>query len=124
MHTPRIAAVGTAVPARRFTQGELAKLFGYGDGLRRNFFLNSGIEARHLYVTAAEPRAETIDELSARFAEGSVRLGAEAIESCLAQAGLGVTDVDFLVTTTCTGRPVMGPARSSPTRRGTRAGSP
>ena len=28
MHTPRIAAVGTAVPARRFTQGELAKLFG------------------------------------------------------------------------------------------------
>jgi 3,5-dihydroxyphenylacetyl-CoA synthase len=104
VHTPRIMAVGTAVPARRFTQGELAKLFGYDDGLRRSFFLNSGIDARHLYVTAEDPRPETIDELSTRFAEGSVRLGVEAIEACLAQAGLGVTDVDFLVTTTCTGR--------------------
>ena len=104
VHTPRIVALGTAVPTRRFTQGELAKLFGYGDGLRRSFFLNSGIDARHLYVTAAEPRAETIDEMSARFAEGSVRLGVEAVETCLAQAGLGVADVDFLVTTTCTGR--------------------
>lgn len=104
MHTPRIAAIGTAVPRRRFTQAELAKLFGYGDGLRQSFFQNSGIDARHLYITAADPRPETIDELNARFAEGSVRLGVEAVEACLAQAGLGVADVDFLVTTTCTGR--------------------
>jgi 3,5-dihydroxyphenylacetyl-CoA synthase len=104
VHTPRIAAIGTAVPARRFTQGELARLFGYPDGLRRSFFVNSGIEARHLYVTASDPRPETIDELTARFAEGSVRLGTEAVQTCLAQAGLGVADVDFLVTTTCTGR--------------------
>jgi polyketide synthase Type III len=104
VHTPRIAAIGTAVPSRRFTQAELAKLFGYGDGLRQSFFQNSGIDARHLYITAADPRPETIDELNARFAEGSVRLGVEAVEACLAQAGLGVADVDFLVTTTCTGR--------------------
>jgi alkylresorcinol/alkylpyrone synthase len=42
--------------------------------------------------------------MSARFAEGSVRLGVEAVETCLARAGLGTADVDFLVTTTCTGR--------------------
>jgi predicted naringenin-chalcone synthase len=101
---PRIVAVGTAVPARRFTQAELADLFGYRDGLRRRFFFNSGIDSRHLYVTAATPRPETIDELSARFAEGSVRLGVEAVERCLARAGLDVLDIDFLVTTTCTGR--------------------
>lgn len=104
MQTPRIVAVGTAVPARHFTQEELADLFGYGDGLRRSFFLNSGIDRRHVYMPLADPRRETIDELSARFAEGSVRLGVEAVEACLAQVGLGVTDVDFLVTTTCTGR--------------------
>ena len=126
MQTPRIVAIGTAVPARRFTQEELADLFGYSDGLRRSFFLNSGIDARHLYITAADPRRETIDEMSARFAEGSVRLGVEAVEACLARAGLGVADVDFLVTTTCTGtarpEPRRAPDRSarSPERRAAR----
>ena len=90
METPRILAIGTAVPARRFAQEELADLFGYRDGLRRSFFLNSGIEARHLYTALADPRpTETVDEMTARFAEGSVRLGVEAIEACLAQTGLG-----------------------------------
>ncbi len=56
MQTPRIVAIGTAVPARRFSQEELADLFGYGDGLQRSFFHNSGIDGRHLYITAAEPR--------------------------------------------------------------------
>jgi polyketide synthase Type III len=105
VRTPRIAAIGTAVPAWRFKQEELANLFGYEDSLRRSFFFNSGIEGRHLHMPAALPtRPETIDELSARFAEGSVRLGVEAVETCLSRAGLGVADVDFLVTTTCTGR--------------------
>ena len=103
MHTPRIVSIGTAVPARRFNQDELADLLGYRDGLRRRFFFNSGIEGRHLYTTQTD-HVETIDELSARFAEGSVRLGVEAVEACLGQAGLGPHDVDFLVTTTCTGR--------------------
>ena len=104
MQTPRIVAIGTAVPARRFTQEQLANLFGYRDGLRRSFFFNSGIDGRHLHMPLADPRPETIDELSARFAEGSVRLGVEAVETCLSRAGVGVADVDFLVTTTCTGR--------------------
>ena len=104
MQTPRIVATGTAVPTRRFTQEYLADLFGYGDGLRRSFFFNSGIDARHLHMPVTPTRPETIDELSARFAEGSVRLGVEAVETCLGRAGLGAADVDFLVTTTCTGR--------------------
>lgn len=104
MQTPRIVAIGTAVPPWRFAQEHLADLFGYEEGLRRSFFFNSGIDARHLHMPVTPTRPETIDELSARFAEGSVRLGVEAVETCLARAGLGVTDVDFLVTTTCTGR--------------------
>jgi predicted naringenin-chalcone synthase len=104
VQTPRIAAIGTAVPAWRYTQERLADLFGYGDTLRRSFFFNSGIDARHVYMPVLPTRIETIDERSARFAKGSVRLGVEAVEACLARAGLAAGDVDFLVTTTCTGR--------------------
>src|SRR6185295_255750 len=86
VQTPRIAAIGTAVPAWRFKQEELVNLFGYGDSLRRSFFFNSGIDGRHLHMPAALPtRPETIDELSARFAEGSVRLGVQAVETCLSR---------------------------------------
>src|SRR5262249_12536321 len=58
----------------------------------------------YLHMPAVPTRPETIDERSARFAEGSVQLGVQAVETCLSRAGLGVADVDFLVTTTCTGR--------------------
>lgn len=105
MVTPRILAVGTAVPPTAFDQAELAAIFGYTDPLRRNFFLRSGIERRHFFVDAARARPdEDVDQLAARFREGSVTLGAEAIRSCLERADLGVADVDFLATTTCTGR--------------------
>jgi predicted naringenin-chalcone synthase len=104
VQAPRIVSIGTAVPARRLAQEELVDLFGYRDELRRRFFLNSNIDGRHLYLPQTDLRPETVDELSSRFAEGSVRLGVEAVEACLKQADLGPTDVDFLVTTTCTGR--------------------
>jgi predicted naringenin-chalcone synthase len=101
---PRIVSIGTAVPDRRFTQEELADLFGYQDGLRRHFFLNSNIDGRHIYMPRTDLRPETVDEMSARFAEGSVQLGVQAVESCLGPTGVEPGDVDFLVTTTCTGR--------------------
>lgn len=104
MDAPRIVSIGTAVPPRRFAQEELADLFGYRDGLRRHFFLNSNIDGRHVYFPQTDLRPETVDEMSARFADGSVRLGVQAVEACLAPTGLGPGDVDFLVTTTCTGR--------------------
>jgi predicted naringenin-chalcone synthase len=105
MDQPRILAVGTAVPPRRFDQATVADLFGYRDTLRRRFFLNSGIDSRHFHVTASDPRPdETMDERAARFREGSLALAAEAARTALARADLAVGDVDFLATTTCTGR--------------------
>lgn len=105
MQTPRILATGTAVPARRFTQDAVADLLGYRDELRRSFFRNSGIDSRHLYVTATDPRPdENIDAMAARFEDGSVRLGAEAARACLDRAGLVPAAIDFVATTTCTGR--------------------
>lgn len=102
---PRILAVGTAVPAARFAQTELLTVAGYPDPLRRNFFLRSGIETRHLSIDHEHPRTdETVDELAARFRKVSVALGTRAVQACLERADLDVTQVDFLATTTCTGR--------------------
>jgi polyketide synthase Type III len=102
---PRILAVGTAVPPTRFSQADLLALAGYADPVRRSFFLRSGIEGRHLHMDAAHPRAdEDVDELAARFSDGSLALAAGAARACLDRADLDPSHVDFLATTTCTGR--------------------
>ncbi|MFQ5801352.1 MAG: type III polyketide synthase [Candidatus Methylomirabilales bacterium] len=103
--TPRILAVGTATPGERFTQAELLQRVGYTDPLRQGFFLNSGIKHRYLCVDRKTfvPR-ETVDQLHGRFVQGSLELGSRAIRACLGQTGVAPQEVDFLVTTTCTGR--------------------
>ena len=105
MHSPRILAVGTANPPNRFTQAEALALAGYTDERRRGFFLNSGIEGRYLAIDRNGFRpTETLDELQARYRKASVELGCQALLRALAQAGRGPRDLDFLATTTCTGR--------------------
>jgi hypothetical protein len=79
----RILAVGTAVPATRFEQAELLALAGYQDALRRNFFLRSGIEGRHLYLDGGRPPHETVDELTARFRTGVLDLATQAVRTTL-----------------------------------------
>jgi polyketide synthase Type III len=105
MPVPRIAAVATATPPDRFTQAELLAMAGYADAQRRGFFERSDIDARHLWIDRARFRPdESVDALAARFREGALALGEQAARGALARAGWGVGDVDFLVTTTCTGR--------------------
>lgn len=103
--TPRIAAVGTAVPPHRFAQRELLAMAGYADDRRRGFFEASDITGRHLWIDPARFRpSETIDELDARFRDGALALAESAARTALARAGWRAADVDFLATTTCTGR--------------------
>jgi predicted naringenin-chalcone synthase len=103
--TPRIAAVGTAVPPHRFTQQELLAMAGYADERRRGFFAASDIAGRHLWIDPARFRPqESIDELDARFRAGALALAESAARAALARAGWRPADVDFLATTTCTGR--------------------
>jgi predicted naringenin-chalcone synthase len=103
--TPRIAAVATATPPHRFTQGELLRLAGYADTQRRGFFSRSDIEGRHLWLDPARFRPdEDVDALQARFREGALALGEAAARATLARAGWRPADLDFLATTTCTGR--------------------
>ena len=104
MSAPKIAAVATATPRHRFDQATLLRMSGYG-GQRAAFFSNSQIEGRYLYF---DPETftpdESVDQLNDRFRRGAVEIGAEAVRRALARAGWRPEDVDFLATTTCTGR--------------------
>jgi predicted naringenin-chalcone synthase len=101
----KIAAVATATPPHRFTQAEMLALAGYRDDDRRGFFRRSGIEGRHLWVnpTTFQPN-ESVDELGDRFRAGALALAESAARRALARAGWAPADVDFVATTTCTGR--------------------
>jgi predicted naringenin-chalcone synthase len=105
MPFPKIAAVATATPPHRFTQGELLALAGYRDEERSGFFRRSDIEGRYLWIDPATFRPnESVDELSDRFREGALALGESAARRALERAGWRAADVDFIATTTCTGR--------------------
>jgi alkylresorcinol/alkylpyrone synthase len=105
MHHPRIAAVATATPTHRFSQDALLRLAGYGDERRRGFFEASDITGRHLYIDPEhfQPN-ESVDELSARFRRGALELGERAARAALDRAGWAPDQLDFIATTTCTGR--------------------
>jgi len=104
MAGPRIIASATAVPRHRWDQAALLALSGYA-GQRAGFFSNSAIDARHLYL---DPKTftpdETVDQLSDRYQRGAIEIGTDAVRRVLANAGWAPDDVDFLATTTCTGR--------------------
>jgi predicted naringenin-chalcone synthase len=105
MPLPRIAAVATATPPHRFSQGELLALAGYDDARRRGFFEKSGVEGRYLYLDPATFRPdETVDEMQARFRRGALEMAEAAARRALERAGWTAGDVDFIGTTTCTGR--------------------
>lgn len=103
--TPRILTVATASPPNRFTQPEVLALAGYADERRRGFFLNSGIEGRYLAIDREGfTPTESLDQLQARYRAASIDLGVRALASALAQQGITPQELDFLATTTCTGR--------------------
>jgi predicted naringenin-chalcone synthase len=105
MRTPRIAAVATATPPFRWTQADVLATAGYADAQRRGFFERSDIEARYLWMDPLKFRPdESVDALQARFREGILALGESAGRRALERAGWAARDLDFVVTTTCTGR--------------------
>jgi predicted naringenin-chalcone synthase len=105
MGAPRIVAVATATPLHRFDQATLLRIAGYHDTLRAGFFRHSQIDGRHLYL---DPETftpnESVDQLAERFRRGAIDLGAQAVRRVVERAGWDLSDVDFLATTTCTGR--------------------
>jgi predicted naringenin-chalcone synthase len=105
MALPRINAVASATPAHRFTQDDILRLARYADAARLGFFGHSDIEGRYLYLDRETfDGRETVDELNARFGRGALEIGEAAVRRALASAGWVPEDLDFLATTTCTGR--------------------
>ena len=105
MSIPKINAVATATPTHRFAQTRVLELAGYGDLVRQGFFANSQIEGRYLYLDPDHVRTdESVDELNDRFCRGALEIGEAAARRALERAGWEPRDVDFIATTTCTGR--------------------
>jgi predicted naringenin-chalcone synthase len=105
MSIPKIAAVATAIPRFRWDQEMVLRRAGYDDLTRTGFFANSQIEARYLYMDPATfTPDESVDQLNDRFRRGAIEIGAAAVSRVLERAGWAPADVDFLATTTCTGR--------------------
>ncbi len=105
MGTPRIVAVSTATPRHRFDQATLLRMAGYEDPRRAGFFANSEIDGRYLYLDPETfTPGESVDELGERFRRGAIELGSEAVKRVVERAGWNLAEVDFLATTTCTGR--------------------
>jgi polyketide synthase Type III len=103
---PRIAGVGTAVSGRSFSQPELLDLCGITDAKVRSVFANSAIERRYLTVPDRVDGA-LVDEpqgaLLRKHKAVAVGMGARAVRAALADAGLDLTDVDYLCCVTSTG---------------------
>ncbi len=104
---PRLIAVGTANPPRRYTQQELIDLFGVTDARTIGFFRNSHIRARHLVLPEPDETGRIAPEdgtqLLDKHRTNAIEVGGQAIQRCLAERGLRPEDVDSLVTVTSTG---------------------
>ncbi len=109
--TPRLVSLATAVPAHDIPQelaiahaGELFAATHGGVARIAPIFRNARIENRH----ASAPvdwflRAHTFSERNDLFLDTAVDLLATATDKALAQAGLGASDIDMIITICSTG---------------------
>lgn len=107
----RLISLGAAVPPLRLSQSDALifclENFPVKDSTKafyRRVFQNPSVQNRHFALDRLEEVLETDhDKIIARFEQWSTRLGAEALEKALANAGIHSGELDFLAVTTCTG---------------------
>jgi alkylresorcinol/alkylpyrone synthase len=110
-----IIGLGTATPARRYTQKECWEVFSQSDFSKRLSSRsraivkkvltgNNGIDSRHLALDdLTDAFALTPDDLQARFLKNAPSLATHAAERAIADAGLQPHDIDAVLISTCTG---------------------
>ena len=106
-----IAGTATAVPPHVLTRqllkdhiGEVFSLDGSKLESIREVIDNSAIDQRYCVFPGEytiEPRP--LAQINAEYGEKSVELGLQVTEHALAQASLSPTDIDLLITVSCTG---------------------
>ncbi|WP_067453851.1 3,5-dihydroxyphenylacetyl-CoA synthase DpgA [Actinomadura macra] len=103
----RIVGVGTAVTATSYAQDELLDLLQITDPKIRSVFLNSAIGRRHLTLPpsdgAGARQSEAQGDLLDKHRRLAVEMGAEALATCLRQAGAELRDLRHLCCVTSTG---------------------
>lgn len=110
-----ITGLGTASPARRYSQRECWETF-QGSDLSRQLDARSraivrkvltgdnGITSRHLVLEDLNEAFDlTPDALHARFRKHAPALAAEAARAALADAQIAATEIDAVLISTCTG---------------------
>jgi len=114
METPRhptIAATATALPPHTITREDVKYYMGrvFDIPERRLEAMMSIVDNAQVHTRRAifpidytiEPRA--LSKTNDEYIEHSVKLGREAAEKCLERAGLKPTDIDLIITVSCTG---------------------
>ncbi len=106
-HVARIAAVGTAVAGRPYSQQELLDTFRITDPRVCSIFHNSAIRQRYLTLPAAGsegiPVTETQGDLLSKHKAVAIEMGTRAVEACLKNAGATPADISHLCCVTSTG---------------------
>ena len=104
---PRLLAIGTANPPKRYTQSDMLKLFQIEDRKIRKVFTNSHIASR--YLCLPEPDAngkmpdETPEALLQKHKDAALDIGKQAIAKALHKANLIPKDIDYFVVASTTG---------------------
>lgn len=108
----RIVAVNTLLPEYTYSEQETMEVYkkwvsGQDDDFRRKaerIFKNTQIKSKH---TIAPPEVlfaqRTFEESNNLYKEKAIELGTKVLEQTLTKAGLNPEDIDFLITTSCTG---------------------
>lgn len=106
-----IAATATAVPPHRIGRDEvkqyMQQVFSL-DAARLEAMLaivdHSQVRQRYcIHPIDTIIRRRSLEEVNRQYAEHAVRLGAEVVETCLARAGKAASQVDLLISVSCTG---------------------
>jgi len=126
-HAPRILSLGTSNPRFRYSQKEIYDLSvrhfpHYADRRIEHIFMTSDIDYRYFSFDAATIAPdETADDLHRRYEENAVLLAREAAVRALEESQFSPTEIDAVVTSTCTGYLCPGISASLVQQMGMRA---
>jgi alkylresorcinol/alkylpyrone synthase len=112
MNYASIRGLATAVPARCYRQDEIFTIlqpYLSGNPRTETIFAHAGIDSRYLAIDGEYYREErTTQQRNDRYMEAAMVIGAQAIEKCLANAGLEAGEIDDFIVVSCTGLDIPG----------------